>query len=136
MRRPAAFILLSCVLISGCAEKSAGIDVISSQSITSGNWYELDIDVIVNEDTVSAKDVCSKEIIQHVLDNDFHSTYFSFDLNGYPNEIAVDVFTSKKYFKKGKKSYSFKYATKFNTENVDVQNNIKDNPNEFKILYE
>lgn len=136
MRRPAAFILLSCVLISGCAEKSAGIDVISSQSITSGNWYELDIDVIVNEDTVSAKDACSKEIIQHVLDNDFHSTHFSFDLNGYPNEIAVDVFTSKKYFEKGKKSYSFKYATKFNTENVDIQNNIKDNPNEFKILYE
>ena len=112
------------------------MDVISSQSITSENWYELDIDVIVNEKIASAKDACSKEIIQHILDNDFQSAYFSFDLSGYPNEISVDIFTSKKNFEKNIKSYSFRYATKFNAENVEVQNNIKDNPTEFKILYE
>lgn len=136
MKRSGILFLLSCVLISGCANESVGMDVISSQNITSGNWYELDIDIIVNEDTASAKDACSNEIIRHILDNDFHSTHFSFDLSGYPNEIAVDVFTSEKNFKKGETSYSFKYAAKSNTGNVDIQNNIKDNPNEFKILYE
>lgn len=136
MKRSVIFFLLSCVLISGCANESVGMDVISSQNIISDNWYELDIDIIVNEETDSAKDAYSNEIIQHILDNDFYSTHFSFDLSGYPNEIAVDVFTSEKNFKKGEPSYSFKYATKSNTGNVDIQNNIKDNPYEFKILYE
>ena len=80
-------------------------------------------------------DACSNEIIQHVLDNDFHSIRFSYDLSGYPNEVTVDVFTSEKNFKKGKVAYSFDYVTNFDTENIEIQNNIKDNPDEFEIQY-
>lgn len=111
------------------------MDVLSSHSTTSANWYELNINVIADKDTVLDKDACSNEIIQHVLDNDFQSTRFSYDLSGYPNEVTVDVFTSEKDFKKGKVAYSFDYVTDFNTENVDMQNNIKDNPDEFEIRY-
>ena len=85
---------------------------------------------------------CTKEPIEmdvlssdSVLDNDFHNIRFSFDLNGYPNEVTVDVFTSEKNFKEGKVAYSFDYVTDFNTENIDIQNNIKDNPDEFEIQY-
>lgn len=127
--------LLSCILLSGCTNESVEMDVLSSHNSTSGNWYELSINVIADKDTISDKDACSHEIIQHVLDNDFHSIRFSYDLNGYPNEIAVDVFTSEKDFQRGKTAYSFDYVTDFNTENVDMQNNIKDNPDEFKIQY-
>lgn len=74
--------------------------------------------------------------IQHILDNDFYSTRFSFDINGYPNNVSVDIFTSEKSVRKGKKAYSFEYATEFNTENPDIQNNIKDYPNAFEIKYE
>ena len=38
--------------------------------------------------------------------------------------------------KKVRKNYSFEYVTEFNTENPDVQNNIKDNPGEFEVQYE
>ncbi|EOS38947.1 hypothetical protein C808_02264 [Lachnospiraceae bacterium M18-1] len=127
--------LLSCILLSGCTNESVEMDVLSSHNSTSGNWYELSINVIADKDTISDKDACSHEIIQHVLDNDFHSIRFSYDLNGYPNEVAVDVFTSEKDFQRGKTAYSFDYVTDFNTENVDMQNNIKDNPDEFKIQY-
>lgn len=116
-------------------KESVEMDVLSSHSTTSANWYELNINVIADKDTVLDRDACSNEIIQHVLDNDFQSTRFSYDLSGYPNEVTVDVFTSEKDFKKGKTAYSFDYVTDFNTENVDIQNNIKDNPDEFEIRY-
>lgn len=136
MKKLRTLILLSCILISGCAEEYTEMDIISSHSITADNWYELDISVIVDETTASDRDACSKEIVQHILDNDFHSTRFSFDLSGYPNEVSVDVFTSEKNIQKDKKAYSFGYVTTFNTENVDIQNNIKDNPEKFEIQYE
>ncbi len=136
MKRLRTLILLSCILISGCAEEYAEMDIISSHSITADNWYELDISVIVDETTASDRDACSEEIVQHILDNDFHSTHFSFDLSGYPNKVFVDVFTSEKNIQKDKKAYSFGYVTTFNTENVEIQNNIKDNPEKFEIQYE
>lgn len=111
------------------------MDVISSHNTTADAWYKLDIDVIVDKNNASDRDACSNEIIQHILDNDFHSIRFSFDINGYPNEVAVDVFTSEGDIQKDRKSYSFKYVTEFNTENPDIQNNIKDNSDQFEIQY-
>lgn len=136
MKKTGLLILLSCGMICGCSKEYIEMDILSSNNTTSGNWYELDIDVIADKDDVSDKEACSREIIQHILDNDFHSTRFSFDINGYPNNVSVDVFTSEKNAQKGKKAYSFEYVTEFNTENPDVQNNIKDNPGEFEIQYE
>lgn len=136
MKKTGLLILLSCGMICGCSKEYIEMDAISSHSTTSADWYELDIDVIADKDDVSDKEACSREIIQHILDNDFHSTRFSFDINGYPNNVSVDVFTSEKNAQKGKEAYSFEYVTEFNTENPDVQNNIKDNPGEFEIQYE
>lgn len=135
MKRLGITVLLSCFVIYGCSKEYTEMDVISSHNTTADKWYKLDIDVIVDKDSASDKDACSKEIIQHILDNDFHSIYFSFDKNGYPNEVIVDVFTSKENIQTGKKSYSFEYITEFNLENPDIQNNIKDNPEEFEIQY-
>lgn len=136
MKKTGTLILLSCIMIYGCSKEYIEMDIISSRNTTSSNWYELDIDVIADKDDVSDRDACSREIIQHILDNDFYSTRFSFDINGYPNNVSVDVFTSEKNVRKGKKAYSFEYATEFNTENPDIQNNIKDNPEAFEIEYQ
>lgn len=105
MKRLGITVLLSCFMIYGCSKEYTEMDVISSHNTAIDKWYKLDIDVIVDKDNASDKDACSKEIIQHILDNDFHSIHFSFDKNGYPNEVTVDVFTSKENIQKGKKSY-------------------------------
>ena len=127
--------LLSCIIISGCANEKIEMDIITSNNTTADNWYELDLSVIVDKDIVSDKKACSEEIIQHILANDFHSTRFSFDISGYPNEVTVDVYTSEKNIQNNIKEYSFSYVTKFNTQNIGKQNNIKDNPEEFEIQY-
>lgn len=41
----------------------------------------------------------------------------------------------KKNFQKDKITYSFEYVTEFNTENTEIQNNIKDNPEDFRLQY-
>lgn len=135
MKRLGITVLLSCFMIYGCSKEYTEMDVISSHNTTADKWYKLDIDIIVDKDSVSDKDACSKEIIQHILDNDFRSIHFSFDKNGYPNEVIVNVFTSKENIQKSKKSYSFEYITEFNMENPDIQNNVKDNLEEFEIQY-
>lgn len=135
MKKLGICLLLSCVMMLGCSKEYTEMDVITSRSITADNWYELDVSIIVDESIAADKDICSNEIIQHILSNDFHSTRFSFDISGYPNKLTVNVFTSEKNIQKGEKAYSFEYITKFNTENAEIQNNIKDNPEEFEILY-
>ncbi len=135
MKKLRISILLSCIIISGCANEKIEMDIISSDNTTADNWYELDLSVIVDKDIVSDKNACSEEIIQHILANDFHSTRFSFDISGYPNEVTVDVYTSEKNIQNNIKEYSFSYVTKFNTQNIGKQNNIKDNPEEFEIQY-
>ena len=135
MKKLRISILLSCIIISGCANEKIEMDIISSNNTTADNWYELDLSVIVDKDIVSDKKACSEEIIQHILANDFHSTRFSFDISGYPNEVTVDVYTSEKNIQNNIKEYSFSYVKKFNTQNIGKQNNIKDNPEEFEIQY-
>lgn len=136
MRRSGIFILFLCVIISGCEKEHVEMDVFSSQNIISVNWYELNIDVIVDDEIASDEEECSREIIQHIVDNDFYNMRFSFDMNGYPNKVNVNVFTTEKNLQKDKKAYSFEYVTEFNTENIEIQNNIKDNPEEFRIQFD
>lgn len=135
MKRLGITVLLSCFMIYGCSKEYTEMDVISSHNTTADKWYKLDIDVIVDKDSASDKDACSKEVIQHILNNDFRSIHFSFDKNGYPNEVTVDVFTSEDSIQKGKKSYSFEYITECTLENPDIKSNIKDNPEEFELQY-
>ena len=81
MKRLGISILLLCIMLYGCSKEYTEMDVISSHNATADNWYELDITVVVDKDAASDKDACSKEIIQHILDNDFHSIRFSFELH-------------------------------------------------------
>lgn len=66
MKKLRISILLSCIIISGCANEKIEMDIISSDNTTADNWYELDLSVIVDKDIVSDKNACSKEIIQHI----------------------------------------------------------------------
>lgn len=63
MRRSGIFILFLCVIISGCEKEHVEMDVFSSQNIISDNWYELNIDVIVDDEIASDEEECSREII-------------------------------------------------------------------------
>ena len=56
MKKTGLLILLSCSMICGCSKEYIEMDILSSNNTTSGNWYELDIDVIAEKDDETDKE--------------------------------------------------------------------------------
>lgn len=127
--------LMGAAILTGCSDRTQEMDIIHSYSMGADNWRSESISVIVDESTAEDREKCSQEIIQRVLDNGFPSTKFAFEEKSYPNELSVSVYTSQKNFKDGNSTYRFDYVTDFNTEDIEIQNNIKDNPDAFRIEY-
>lgn len=85
------------------------MDVVHSFSINSPNYKEENIIVILNKAIVTeSKERIADNIIQRVLNNDFHTIRFSFD-NGYPNQLNVSIYKSKEAMVSGDVLFSFSY---------------------------
>lgn len=86
------------------------MDVGSSFSISSANYKEERINVILNKLVFTdSKEKTAETVIQHVLDNDFHSIRFSFD-DGFPNELDVSVYKSDNDIQSGNLLFTFSYG--------------------------
>ena len=86
------------------------IDVVNSFSLSSSNYSEENINVVLNKLIVTEnKDDIAENIIQHVLDNNFHTIRFSFD-NGYPHKLDVSVYKNERDLKKNHELFSFSYG--------------------------
>ncbi len=85
------------------------MDVVNSISLNSANYRQECLTVAMNTMIVTDnKEETANAIIQHVLDNDFHTIKFSFD-NGYPNELNVSVYKTEKDIESGDMLFSFSY---------------------------
>lgn len=86
------------------------MDVVNSFSMSSSNYKEENINVILNKLIVTeSKEYIVENIIQHVLDNDFHTIRFSSD-GGYPHKLKVSVYKSKKDLEQDDMLFSFSYG--------------------------
>jgi len=85
------------------------MDVVNSISLNSANYRQERLTVAMNTMIVTDnKEDTANTIIQHVLNNDFHTIKFSFD-NGYPNELNVSVYKTEKDIESGNMLFSFSY---------------------------
>ncbi len=85
------------------------MDVRSSFSTSSANYKAERINVILNKLIVTgSQEKTAETVIQHVLNNDFHSIRFSFN-GGYPNELNVSVYKSDKDIESGNLLFAFSY---------------------------
>lgn len=102
-------ILLSLVIYVCYLQFGQNIDVVNSMSLNSANYKAENINVILNKlVVVESKEGIAESIIQHVLNNDFHSIRFNFS-GGYPNKLKVSVYKSEKDLKSGNLLFSFTY---------------------------
>ena len=126
------------ICCSGCTNDRnyKEIDIISASGHKADNWYSESISVLEDEEVISNKEACVYEIIQRVVADDFKEIDFSFEENGYPNELSVTVYTSKQAFEIGINTFEFEYVTEYDSELIWNQNNIKDNLDKFMIVYE
>lgn len=126
-----SLILCSCVM-STQNEYSGEMDAISSHSMTFGDdAHIMDIYVVTNTE-VTDYETCAKEVIQHCIDNDFHTIHFSYDYNGYPSELNATIYESESDFESGEYLFKMSYIQDSNT----FEYNIADHPEHFSLTIE
>lgn len=95
--------IASILLTSGCSTNTAlsgEMDAVSSRTTSFANCNFEDITIILNQTGISNYEQCAEEIIQHVINNDFHTIRFSFNETGYPNSLTASVYLTKSDLKK------------------------------------
>ena len=94
------------------------IDVVWSRNTTYQEGSETNMAVVLNNPEFSEDyDETAKIIVRKFLCNDFPSVLFSFDINGYPNEIAIDVYESQKNYESNSMIFTIEGSLDSNEEN-------------------
>lgn len=121
-----AVTLLSMTILCSCEalEKYTGeMDVTNSRSLSYDNGYKEYITVVVDSEKIIDYEACAREIIKHCIVNDFKTIEFSYDVNGFPNELNATVYLT------GKKDPIFQMTYTADSSSY----NIKDNPREYSL---
>ena len=113
------FLTLATVIGKSNEGGDAGeIDVIWSRNTTYQEGAETHIAVVLNNPDYSEDyDETAAIIVGKFLRNDFPSVLFSFDINGYPNEIAIDVYESQKDYESNSMIFTIEGSLDSNEEN-------------------
>lgn len=128
--------MLVVVTISLCIYQkrySREMEIYDSQSMTFSNSYIEDIVVIVNQKEIVNYEKCAKQIIEHCIQNDFQNIRFSYDVQGYPNELCATVYLKKDDIKHNEPVFKMNYKQDFEKK---YKYNIKDNPEKFNLEIE
>lgn len=94
------------------------IDVVWSRNTTYQEGSETNMAVVLNNPEFSEDyDETAKIIVRKFLCNDFPSVLFSFDINGYPNEIAIEVYENQKEYESNSMIFTIEGSLDSNEEN-------------------
>lgn len=94
------------------------IDVVWSRNTTYQEGSETNMAVVLNNPEFSEDyDETAKIIVRKFLCNDFPSVLFSFDINGYPNEITIEVYESQKDYESNSMIFTIEGSLDSNEEN-------------------
>ena len=87
-----------------------------NQSITFNNYYEEHIQIYLNSMEIENYEMCSKQILEHCILNDFKDIQFSYDVNGYPDKIVATIFLTQDDIKENNPIFQVTYsASNFET---------------------
>lgn len=94
------------------------IDVVWSRNTTYQEGSETNMAVVLNNPDYSEDyDETAKIIVRKFLSNDFPSVLFSFDINGYPNEITIEVYESQKDYESNSMLFTIEGSLNSNERN-------------------
>ena len=110
-------ILLSSLaaLLVGCSGGTSTpytneITMCGNQSITFDNYYEEHIQLCLNSMEIENYEMCSKQILEHCILNDFKDFRFSYDVNGYPDKIVATIFLAQDDIKENNPIFQVTYS--------------------------
>lgn len=94
------------------------IDVVWSRNTTYQEGSETNMAVVLNNPDYSEDyDETAKIIVRKFLCNDFPSVLFSFDINGYPNEITIEVYENQKEYESNSMLFTIEGSLDSNERN-------------------
>ena len=115
----------------GYLQYGRDMDVYGSYAMTSDNYHEERLTVVVNKLYVADQKACAEEIAKRCRENSFKSVWFSYD-QSVPNALYVTVYSSKRQAEKGKQMFSFSYLP----EDSEKTYNIVNDSNKFMLKIE
>ena len=110
----------------GYLQYGRDMDVYGSYAMTSDNYHEERLTVVVNKLYVADQKACAEEIVKRCRENSFKSVRFSYD-QSIPNALYVTVYASKRQAERGKQMFSFSYLP----QDSEGTYNIIDDSEEF-----
>ncbi len=92
--------------------------------------YIEDISIVSNRIFIPDKEKFAYQAIQRIIDNSLKDIMFSYDIQGYPNELHITVYMNNSSYNSGKSKFEISYLQ---DSDYKFQYNIKDNPEKFTL---
>lgn len=90
----------------------------------------MDITIIANRLYIRDKEKFAEQMLQRCVDNSFHGVRFSYDMNGYPNELSISVYMNHTMWKLKKRAFQIWYE-----QDLEYQYDIKDGIDKFNVEF-
>ncbi len=104
------------------------VAVCSSNPRVNSEGYLEDIVIIANKLYIFDHEKFAEYILQRCVENSFKEVRFSYDLNGYPNEVHISVYMNQFAWELKKKAFEIQYISE-----GAYSANIVDYPEIFRI---
>ena len=101
-----------------------------SRGHTFGNGSTMDITIIANRLYIRNEKEFAEQMLQRCVDNSFHEVRFSYDMNGYPNELSISVYMNPTMWKMKKRVFQIRYE-----QDLEYKYDIRDGIDKFKVEY-
>lgn len=111
MKRKMIIMITSVILIILFWHLQFGRDVkiCNSMILNSDDGYIQNISIVANRISICDKEDFAKEMIQRCIKNSFNEFRFSYDLNGYPEEINMSIYINEIAWKQNEKVLEIEY---------------------------
>ena len=104
--------------------------IINSIDISSDSFYRSEINVVANQLYIFDKRKYAGKLIDMTQRNAYPGMKFSFDQNGYPNELYISVYSSGWAYRHNYKYFEISYTSSLA---ITGDYNIVENPDVYEI---
>ena len=122
-KRSFMILIIGIIIITGgylgYLQYGRDMDAHGSYTLTTNNYHEEHLTVLVNKLYVANQKACAEKIVKRCRENSFQSVRFNYD-QSIPNALYVTVYASKRQAEKGKEMFSFSYLSEDRAETYNI----------------
>ncbi len=94
------------------------------------NGYIENVSILSYKMFIPDKEDFARQVIQIITDNSLKGMLFSYDVDGYPNELNITVYLNESSCRNGNSVFRISYTQ---DQQFNFMYNIKDNPEKFTL---